>query len=149
MMQRLGFAQSARRALGPMRDTLTRRRGRLIALDSRLINAASPTAAAAMLGAMVEDIADASNAKVSALQLRADTASRGTLGRVAVRLTGETDVVGLAALLKAVDGSDRMMAIQELSVSQPDPAGADTKPEALHFDVVVAALALAKRGRMR
>ena len=42
--------------------------------------------------------------KVSAMQLQADSAGAGGLVQVAVRMTAVSDVYGLLALLRAIEG---------------------------------------------
>jgi hypothetical protein len=137
-------ASSARanvRMLGPMRDSLSARKQRLAVIDSTMLSGTSAAAAAADLASSLDDIATSSRVKVTSMQLRADSAVAGALTKVAVRVSGTTDVTGLAAFLRAVEANEAPLAVRELTVSQSDPSAAPNKPEALHVDVVVEALA--------
>ena len=61
-----------------------------------------------------------------------------------VRVTGITDVTGLAGFLHQVERGDTLVAVRELSVSQSDPTASDAKPEMLHVDLLVAAIGVLK-----
>jgi hypothetical protein len=106
-------------------------------MDSVLIKGASPAAAAAALASSVGDVADENSFKVTSLQLRSDSAATAGLARVYVRLTGVADVTGLAGFLRSIEGSATPMAVRDLTVSQPEPAGSDAKPEMLRIDLLV------------
>lgn len=137
-------ASSARanvRMLRMMRDSLTARRKRLVSMDSAMLSGTSAAAAAADLASALDEIAASSRVKIISMQLRADSAAAGALTKVAVRVSGTGDVTGLAAFLRDVEANDAPLAIRELTVSQSDPAAPPSKPEALHVDVVVEALA--------
>jgi len=137
-------ASSARanvRMLRTMRDSLSARKQRLAATDSAMLSGTSAAAAAADLASTLDEIATSSRVKIVSMQLRADSAAAGALTKVAVRVSGTTDVTGLAAFLRSVEANDSPLAVRELTVSQSDPAAPPGKPEALHVDVVVEALA--------
>jgi hypothetical protein len=127
--------------LPSQRDTLRARKARLAALDSAMLSGVSSSAAAAQLAATLGDIADEAPLKVSAMQLRADSAQVGTIAPVAVRVTGVTDVTGLAEFLKAVETGAMPLLVRELAVTQPDPMAPDTKIETLRVDILVEGLA--------
>jgi hypothetical protein len=76
------------------------------------------------------------------MQLRADSVVTGRLARVGVRLSGMADVVGLAGFLRAVESGAMPLVVVDLTVSQPDPAASDTKPEILRIEVSVASIGL-------
>lgn len=149
LRERWAFARDAGRVLPSLRDSLSARRTRLAALNVRVITAATPAMAAALLGALVEGIANDANVKVSSLELRADTLARSLTTRIAVRVTAEGDVVGLGAFLHAVERRDEPMIVRDLSVSQTDPAAGADRIEVLHFDMTIDGLALVAGERMR
>jgi len=136
----LRLAERARRELPALQDSLQRRRARFAALDSLLFIASSASVASAALASALEDVATDTRVKVNAMQMRPDTTNRPGFTRVAVRVIGVADVAGLAAFLHAVDGGDRYLAVREISVSQPEPGAADSKPEMLRIDVLVEGL---------
>ncbi len=132
------------RTLAALRDSLGARKHRLAALDSSLLFGASPPAIAAELASTVEDLADDNAIKVTAMQLRADSVATSGLARVDVRITGITDISGLAAFLHAVEEDAMPLVVRALSVSQPDPTASDAKPEALRVDVLIASIGTIK-----
>ncbi|HTI62343.1 MAG TPA: GspMb/PilO family protein [Gemmatimonadaceae bacterium] len=123
-----------------MRESLVVRRARLAAIDSLLPAGASPSAVAAAIASILEQSADDNAVKLTNLQLRADSTVRVGLVRVSVRLSGVTDVSGLAGLLRSIEAGETPLVVRDLSVSQPEPAAPDSRPEALRFDVLVAGI---------
>lgn len=49
----------------------------------------------------------------------------------------ETDVRGLAAFLKAIDGGDAVLAVEDLRIVAPDPGSVDRAPEILKVELTV------------
>lgn len=131
----------ARRSVGELGDSLRARQARLAAMDANLFIAPSPAAAAAAVASTAEQVADDAHVKVSALQLHADSVAVGTMTQVSVRMTATCDVYGLLALMRGLEGGDALLAVRELSVSQPEPMAPDSKPEGLRLDITVSALA--------
>jgi type II secretion system (T2SS) protein M len=149
LRQRVAFVRDAQRQIGPMRDSLRVRRDRLAQLNARLIGAATPNAAVAMLAALVEQLAHDARIKVSALELRGDTSSRNAVARVGVRLSAEGDVFGFAAFMSAVELQREPMTVRTLSVTTSDPLSGDDKSEVLRFDVTIEGLALITTASVR
>jgi hypothetical protein len=145
--QQLAALRSGLRILPALRDTLRARQARLVALDSGLLFGASPSAIAADLASALEDLADDNALKVTAMQLRSDTVAIAGLARVEVRITGITDVTGLAGFLRAVESDATPLVVRDLSVSQPEPTASDAKPEALRVDMLVASIGTIKPGK--
>jgi hypothetical protein len=127
--------------LPAMRDSLRVRRERLAAIDSVVLNGSSTSAVVADLASSLDEIATDARLKVASMQLRADSAAPGSIARIAVRVSGTTDVTGLAAFLRAVETGDTPLVVRELSVSQSEPAAPESKAEALRVDVLVEAIA--------
>jgi hypothetical protein len=123
-----------------VRDSVRARQARLVALDSSLLFGASPSAIAADLASVLEDLADDNASKVTAMQLRADTVATAGLARVEVRITGIADVAGLAGFLHAIEADATPLVVRDLSVSQPEPTAGDAKAEALRVDMLVAGI---------
>lgn len=141
VVARAAAARTSVRMLPVLRDSLRARRSRLDVIDSTLLSGASAAAAAAQLASLLDHLAMSARLAVTAMQLRADSAAPGSIVRVAVRVMGTSDVRGLAAFLRAIEGNETPLAVRELNVSQPEPAAPDSKPEALRIDVLVEAVA--------
>ena len=138
---RLSSARAKVRMLSILGESLRARQVRLAAADSALLTGSSSAAAAADLASLLDEAGGAARLKITAMQLRADSAAAGSITRVAVRVTGTTDVRGLASFLHSVEGNNTPLVIRELIVSQPEPAAPDSKPEALRIDIVVEGMA--------
>lgn len=131
-----------------MHDSVRARRTRLDSLATRLFESNTVQEATAALAVHVSEYAAAAEVKVITLQLRADSAfAPDGFARIAVRLNGTSDVAGLAGLLASVEGDTILLAVRELTVSQPEPAAPDTKAEALRFELLVEGLALHSKVR--
>jgi hypothetical protein len=140
MVADLSAARAGARQMPAMRDSLRARQKRLAAVDSAILSGPTSSSAAAMLASALEELATESSVKVSAMQLHADSAA-GALVQVGVRVTAVTDVYGLLAMLRAIEGGEMLLAVRELAVTQPEPAAPSSKPEALRIDMMVVGLA--------
>lgn len=145
----LAMARAGARSMTMLRDSLRARQARLAAMDSAILTGPTPSAAAAQLASLLEDLADEAQVKVSAMQLHADSAATGALVQVGVRMTAVADVYGLLALLRAIEGGNPLLAVRELAVTQPEPAAPSSKPESLRLDVAVVALAKVQGGGLK
>jgi hypothetical protein len=148
-MDDLGRLRGGLRALPEIRDTLRARRRRLVALDSTLLNGMSPSSIAAALASVLESLAEDNAIKITALQLSADSVVIDGLARVAVRVSGVSDVTGVVGFLRGVEGGTIPLVVRDLSVSQPEPAAPESKPEALRVDVLVAGIGSLKSDSRR
>lgn len=139
----LASARAGARLMSVLHDSMRSRKVRLATVDSTLLTGATPSAAAAGLASMLEDLADEAHVKVSAMQLHADSTDggAGTLVQVGVRMTAVADVYGLLALLRTIEGGTTLLAVRELGVTQPEPTAPAGKPESLRLDVMVVGLA--------
>jgi Type II secretion system (T2SS), protein M subtype b len=144
----LAHLRDGSRELPEIRDSLHARNLRLAALDSVLLRGASPASIAAALASVIEEFAGANAIKVTTLQLRSDSAATLGLANVAVRLSGVTDVAGLAGFLRAVESDAMPLIVRELTVSQPEPTASDSKPETLRIDVTVASIGEVRDARV-
>lgn len=134
-------------------DTMQARSERFLRVAPLLLDGASAATAAATLASLVSGAAAAADARIGSVQVRAPVAtdSSGTASRaferVTVRATLTADVRGLAQLLLALESGQTLLSIDELSVTQPDPAADGTRPEALQVELVVSGLAHVKGKR--
>lgn len=137
-------------------DTMRARSERFVALAPALLDGKSAAIAGATLASIVSGAAATSDAKLGSVQLRADTAASdsSTAGpraftRVAVRASLTADVRGLSRFLLALERGLTLLSIDELSVTQPEPAADGTRPEMLQVEIVVAGMALTGRRATR
>jgi hypothetical protein len=137
----LAVARAGARLMPQLLDSLRSRQARLAAIDSAMLGGSTPAAAAAGLASALQDIAADASVKVSAMQLQADSAGTGGVVQVGVRVTAVSDVYGLLALLRALEGGRTLLAVRELAVTQPEPAAPASKQETLRLDVMVVGLA--------
>jgi hypothetical protein len=138
---RLSSARAKVRMLSVLRDSLRARRERLATADSAMLTGTSSAAVAAHLASLIDETAAAARFKVTSMQLGADSGAAGSITRVAVRVTGASDVRGLASFLRSIEGSDTPLTVRDLTVSQPEPAAPNGKPETLRIDAVVEGVA--------
>jgi len=125
-----------------VRDSAKARGARIIALAPALIEGDSPATASATLAGIISGAAARSNVKVGALQLHADTSSRGTFVRVGVRGDATGDIAGVTAMLAALEGGPTLLAVRELSITQPEITAPADHMEALRVELTVEGLML-------
>jgi len=141
----LASARTGAQWLGALNDTAAAATARLDSVRALMLRARSPESAAASLASIVSAILTAKGADVVALNLQADSVVRLGMARVGVRISAETDVAGLAAILVALESRPMPMVLRELSIGQPDPGAPVTKADALRVDLVVQTLARVER----
>jgi hypothetical protein len=139
-MQDVAVLRAGLATLPALRDSLRARLARLASLDTAMLHGSSPAALSATVAAVIETIADDNSLKITALQLRSDSQAVDGLASAEIRLTGITDVEGLAGFLRAVEGGRQPLVVRELAVTQPDAAADAAKPEALHVELLVRAI---------
>lgn len=145
-------ATRAERSLHGLRetlDTLEQRQQRLAALAPTLVGGDSPATAAAALASLVSGAAVQAAVRLGATSIYVDSAHSGVFTRVGVRGEATGDVRGLAKMLAALEQGPKMLAVRELSVSQPDPAAGAGQPEVLRIEFVVEGLALGRGNQER
>ena len=125
-----------------VRDSAKARGARIIALAPALIEGDSPATASATLAGIISGAAARSNVKIGALQLQADTSSRGTFVRVGVRGEATGDIAGVTAMLAALEGGQTLLAVRELSITQPQTSAPADQMEALRVELRVEGLML-------
>lgn len=124
------------------RDTLAARNARYLALAPRLLDGETAAGAGGALASIVSGAAAASSVRLGSVQIRADTVRRGVFTSVAVRADLTGDIGGIAAMLAMLESGPALLAVRELSITQPEPAAADDRAEVLRADVVVEGLML-------
>lgn len=136
------------RAAGTLKDTMRARGERFIALAPVILDGSSTATAGATLGSIVSGAAAAADAKLGSIQVLPEAARRDSSGRiprafarVSVRASMTADIRGLSKVLLALERGPTMLSVEELSVTQPEPAGDGSRPEMLQVELVVAGLA--------
>jgi hypothetical protein len=134
------------RQLTAIRDSVAARTKRLDDLAPQLFEYKTTDEASAALAILVSDYADEAAVKVSSTQPRPTTGFSATrFTRIGVRVNATADVEGLMSLLSALEGGTKLVSVRELTVTQPEPAAPDDRPEALRFELVVEGLAMRSR----
>lgn len=113
---------------------------RLVALAPVLLGGDSPATASATLAGILSGAAARANVRVGALQLNADTTSRGTFVRIGVRGEVTGDIAGVTAMLAALERGPTLLAVRELSITQPEPSAPPDHMEALRVELLVEGL---------
>ena len=106
-----------------------------------ILRGATIPEAGASLASVVSDYADDRAIRLVSVQIRPDSAAKGGLARVAVRAVGVGDIAGLTSLLRDIESGTPILAVRELAITQPDPAGPDGRAEALRFELLVEGIA--------
>jgi hypothetical protein len=138
----LAGAQLLVRLRGVLGDTLNARSARYLALAPAVLSGRSPAAAGATLAGLVSGAAAAAGVRLGAVQVLSDSAGPSTFTRVSVRADATGDVRGLTRLLEALERGPTLLAVREISVTQPEPAATPNRAESLRVEIVVAGLAL-------
>jgi hypothetical protein len=140
--EKLGRAMLSLKRAAQVKDSLKSRSARVVALAPALLGGDSPATASATLAGIVSGAAARSNVRIGALQLSADTATRGVFTRVSVHGDATGDIAGITAMLSALEGGPTLLAIRELSITQPEPGAPSDHAEALRVELAVVGLML-------
>jgi hypothetical protein len=141
-VEKLARATLSLKRAAQVHDSLELRRARVLALAPALLGGDSPATASATLAGIVSGAAARSNVRIGALQLSADTATRGVFTRVSVHGDATGDIAGITAMLSALEGGPTLLAIRELSITQPEPGAPSDHAEALRVELAVVGLML-------
>jgi len=135
---------------GALRDSMRVRGARFVALAPMLLDGSSAATAAATLASLISGAAATADAKLGAVHVRLDTGRRADVGSTFARASARADVTadirGLSRFLRALERGPTLLAIRELSVTQPEPAATADRPEMLRVELVIDGLALARGG---
>ena len=128
-----------------LRDSAARLTRAIVALAPRILTGTAAEEAGADLAGRMNHAASGSSAKLERIEPVADTVRAGRLQRVRARAILETDVRGLAALLRRIEGDDAVLTVEQLTVTTTDPASPERAPELLRVEVTVSGWFLGKR----
>lgn len=110
-------------------------------LERVLLPGATPAEAAASLAMLIDRYAEDARVRVSSTTAQADTLFMTAHPIISVRVFATTDVQGLVDLLPRIEGSEFLLGVRELTLTQPEPAAGDDVPGSLRIELVVEALA--------
>lgn len=142
-------ARESVRNTGTVRDSLAARRPRYEELAPAILEGETATGAAGSLAEQLSNAAAEANVQLGSVQLRADTTSQAAFTRVAVRADFTGDIIGVAAMLYVLEGGAELLSIRELSITQPEPAAGDDRPEMLRVSLVIEGLVRREAGGAR
>ncbi len=123
--------------LPQLRDSAAVLSQALVALAPQVLSGTTPAEAGADLSGRMNVAASRAPAKVERLDPLPDSSANGRLGRVRVHAALETDVRGLIALIRAIDGGDEVLKLDELRVDAPQPGTVQRGPEILKVEITV------------
>ena len=124
-------------SLPTLRDSAAVLSQALVALAPQVLSGATPAEAGADLSGRMNLAASRAPAKVERLDPLPDSSGDGRLGRVRVHAALETDIRGLVALIRAIDGGDEVLTLDELRVEASEPGMASRGPEILKVEITV------------
>jgi hypothetical protein len=129
-----------------MRDTLTARNARYVALAPALIAGNTPAEASATLASLLSSAASVAGVKLGAVQLRPviDTGAQRTFVRIGVHADVVGDIRGITTLLASLEHGPARLRVRDVTITQPDAASPDDRVEALRADLTVEGLAMAR-----
>lgn len=134
--------EAAVRTLEEKLDSLEARKGRFLQLAPLLLDAESPATAAEALRVLVSGAAERAGVRVVKLHASVDTTNDTLLRRVWVSAELEGDIRGVANMISTLEHGPALLAIRELTITQPDPAGSSDQPERLGVWLRIAGLAV-------
>ena len=143
--EKLDRAMAAISRVGAVRDSIGARGERIVALAPVLVAGDTPASASASLAELMSGAAELSNVKLGALQLHADTSSRDAFVRVGVHGEATGDVTGIMSMLASLESGPTLLAVRELSITQPEPSAPADHMETLHVELTVEGLMLRQR----
>jgi hypothetical protein len=113
-------------------------------LAARLLDGSSSAEAGADLAARLSLAASGAPARVVSVDQMVDSTRAGTLQRVSARASLETDVRGLAAVLRAVEFGDAPLTVERLSIVSPNPGSGERVAETLAVELTITGWFLAR-----
>jgi hypothetical protein len=138
----LANEQESIRALSLTQDSLVARRVRLAGLDSAVLDGALPALAGASLAEVLSDAAESMGVQIGSLQVRTDSAARGTFVLVQVQASITGELAGVVRFLSRIESGNPLLALRDLSLSASlDQTSSPTKGQVIRADLLVEGLA--------
>lgn len=111
-----------------------------LGLSPAFLKGSSPSQAAADLGSVVADAADANGVHVSSIQPEIDSTAHTLIVPIIVRVTGTGDVRGVSGMLRDLESSVPLIDVRQATIAQPEPTALSDRMEALHIELTVRGL---------
>lgn len=143
----LASAQASLAQTRVLGDSLRVRRQRFLNLAASIVSGEAPAAASATLAALLNGSAVGAGLRLESVQIAGDSLAGRVFTRVSARGEATGDSRALTQFLLALERGPMLLAVRELTVTQPEPAGASTQPEALRIEFTVSGLSLNPRAR--
>jgi hypothetical protein len=138
----LANEEASIRARSLTQDSLIARRVRLAALDSAILDGESPPLAGASLAELLSDAAEDTEVQIGSLQVRTDSAARGTFAPVQVQASVTGDLDGVVSFLSRIEDGPELLVLRELNLSaSADQTSSPAKREVIRADLLVEGLA--------
>ncbi len=118
------------------RESLAVRASRLITWAPRLFGGTTPSEAAAELSSFVAGAATTHRVRIARQDTRPDSSASLFL-RLTLRLEAEGDAEAISGWIASLEESPRLLDVQAVTISAPDPAASPAQPERLHAELVV------------
>jgi hypothetical protein len=141
----LGHTRAELEQVGAMEDSVTQLTRALAGLAPKLLSGRTPAEAGADLAGRLTLLASRHQVKLERQDQRPDSGAAGWLRRMVVRVAVESDIRGMAGLLRALAGGDAALSVDELRIVAADPGAPNTRPELLKGEVTVAGWYLCDR----
>jgi hypothetical protein len=129
-------ARAAQAGEPAAQESLAARGRALVALAPKLLGGTTSAEAAAELSSLVGGSATLRHVRILQQDARPDSAA-SVFTRISMRLSADGDAAGLGAWLADLEEGPRLIAVQSLAISAPEPGAPGSQPERLHADVVI------------
>lgn len=134
-------AEQAIHRAGRTHSTLRLVRAGLATYDSALVEGTTSSAASARLSSLISEAVDGTDARLGSVTLGVDSsASRGKLARVTARASLSGELFSIALVLQALEEGPHLLAVRELSLTQPQPVASPTQVEIMQAEIMVEGL---------
>lgn len=137
-------AEQTVRLLPASLDSLQARKARFVELGRGVLEGQSSAAAGASLAGLVSGAAARAGVQLGSVQVRPDSAGAGAFIRIQVRADATGDLPAITRMLGLLEGAPELLAVREVSITQPNPGGPAEQAEALRLELAVEGLALAR-----
>jgi hypothetical protein len=142
----LGHTRAQLEQVGAMEDSVAQVTHAVGAVAPKLLSGNSRAEAGADLAARLNGIASRHQVKLERQDQRPDSGAAGWLRRMVVRVTVESDIRGIAGLLRALAAGDAALSVEQLNIVAADPGAPSTGPEVLKGELTVTGWYLEGRG---
>ena len=132
----LARAHDALDAAPAVRDSVSARARRLVALAPRLLAGNSPAESSAELAALVGSTAAIRHVRITEQETRPDSQA-SLFTRVSLRVSAESDAGGLASWIADLEEGEKLIRVRALALTAPDPNAPPSQAERLRADVIV------------